>query len=1035
MQHICRSSSESATQTRNFFPFYFNGVKFLFCCTFSAFLAIAVLLNAHIYGISYINYINCIVFSYSFLENSEQSHTNSVNELRSRAVTPASISPEVLSAATIENISTLPMTKSDSMAKSQSTATKKELDLLKLSVCESERNAIENEIAELRSQLHPINEIELLKWHEDNIESVIPCTCTIKEVQNTIDETEISHEAKLTGDEKVNINAVPKKIPEIAIPAPCSQEILIKPYELNTIIAVPNENLPKKTMKSIFDLDYEDDNDPIHTFKLNNNITKNDCTQQVNLENISNKKQDILTTSHISSFGYENSIANNNELSASVSENSNSLKKDLSKTGDNFLITVDIAEDTPDQSQLQNDLISLPQITIEEDPDCKAKHVYGTTRMTVTNYHIENLHNACIPNVNGNWDNSTAMDSIPSIDQGNQNHSSTLIDKIKSLGLYERVVPLCNHISMDAIPKNLRHINFSKKKQKFAEQTEEAIVVDTNINQESPQTQLSNNITDSLLYATGLLQTTDLDLENILNVDEPSNIVYKNDETPLETDHSDNQCFSEGKNSDLDHQDAGDNKIVLDHYIDPHVNNEYFQGEYDDCDQIAAEYYDDCDQDSNLDRMDKLKSDDEADTNCPSPNNNENLLSDLDIKISKKRRYQTLKDSSKSAIQYKISNDSTDYYNDEETSHGNDNMSSIDPSTGKAKIILKLSRQFIPDCDDNLLDYTHLDSYAESNVPFCDNLLDSADESINSCEQETYEDEISNHFITLSNFPADSISNESDSTDSDDQANDDDEISSNHVCDDDSDTVNNVAIYCNPVIDEEVKSQSNSINAIECQQDSNDMTNDADYKHAENRYENDYNHSGDNTSTMKRKRTTSASSHISSRSSTNSKDAPKAKKKKIKDEWYGPCLQHYQPPSISPSLTSSDSSSDDIIDQKCAKENETDAIADDCKQMDNETNSVADVNDDMETSIDNNIKQGVLTNLEVDEKVDEDEPKRIDILPLKNNELLPSFNNVTNENETGVMDEGYKFKEWYEVVRVKSYNDELLTILPYVVID
>lgn len=53
----------------------------------------------------------------------------------------------------------------------------------------------------------------------------------------------------------------------------------------------------------------------------------------------------------------------------------------------------------------------------------------------------------------------------------------------------------------------------------------------------------------------------------------------------------------------------------------------------------------------------------------------------------------------------------------------------------------------------------------------------------------------------------------------------------------------------------------------------------------------------------------------------------------------------------------------------------------------------------------------------------------------KNNYQLPSFNNLSQENETGISAEGHRFKEWYEVVHVRSYNNELLTILPYVVID
>lgn len=56
-------------------------------------------------------------------------------------------------------------------------------------------------------------------------------------------------------------------------------------------------------------------------------------------------------------------------------------------------------------------------------------------------------------------------------------------------------------------------------------------------------------------------------------------------------------------------------------------------------------------------------------------------------------------------------------------------------------------------------------------------------------------------------------------------------------------------------------------------------------------------------------------------------------------------------------------------------------------------------------------------------------------LPSRNNNRLPSFNSLGAENESGSIQNGEKFREWYEVVHIKSYNDELLTILPYVVID
>ncbi|XP_037043283.1 mediator of RNA polymerase II transcription subunit 26 [Bradysia coprophila] len=74
--------------------------------------------------------------------------------------------------------------------------------------------------------------------------------------------------------------------------------------------------------------------------------------------------------------------------------------------------------------------------------------------------------------------------------------------------------------------------------------------------------------------------------------------------------------------------------------------------------------------------------------------------------------------------------------------------------------------------------------------------------------------------------------------------------------------------------------------------------------------------------------------------------------------------------------------------------------------------------------------------MDCDDNEDDDDDKTGEQLPLDNNEQLASFNNVSNENESGIRPTlSQEFKEWHEVVRVRSYNDELLTILPYVVID
>lgn len=58
-------------------------------------------------------------------------------------------------------------------------------------------------------------------------------------------------------------------------------------------------------------------------------------------------------------------------------------------------------------------------------------------------------------------------------------------------------------------------------------------------------------------------------------------------------------------------------------------------------------------------------------------------------------------------------------------------------------------------------------------------------------------------------------------------------------------------------------------------------------------------------------------------------------------------------------------------------------------------------------------------------------------LSAENNGILPSFNDLNEENVIGTKENGYKFHEWFEVVHVKSgpHNEDLLAILPYVVID
>lgn len=54
----------------------------------------------------------------------------------------------------------------------------------------------------------------------------------------------------------------------------------------------------------------------------------------------------------------------------------------------------------------------------------------------------------------------------------------------------------------------------------------------------------------------------------------------------------------------------------------------------------------------------------------------------------------------------------------------------------------------------------------------------------------------------------------------------------------------------------------------------------------------------------------------------------------------------------------------------------------------------------------------------------------------RQNGALSSFSRLSADNATGInSDSDAEFREWHQLMNVKSYNDDILTILPYVVID
>lgn len=437
-----------------------------------------------------------------------------------------------------------------------------------------QKSVIDNEISELCAKLPPIDKKALFAWKTSYIHDPVKCTCKLIESDNNDGfQTKCDFDENNGGSSSNNEN-VPKMLSDCD---KLSSEMPIenRPHELNddlftksmqqtnfnstvatstsisissslnraepdTMIDVP---IKKPTIKSIFDLDYEDD-DPI-TFKLNHNNNINLNTKENKLSNnrdsnISDKSCDELFLNEKNKKEDDDDDDNNKDSTIGQSKNTSksnfqtveSGQSELEKDADDGIFQNKMnannlnniasmhapnANAIPpksirDGSITLNAPIDLNQFAfqsrfrVEEDIDCKAKQLYITSKQLITEYHVEKLHTSYIPNINGNWDDSKAEDdsSVNMNINGCENDekpsqmicdeedpssirtnietstaTTSSIDDIKkslnlepdevfeiesrlteaSIGLYDRVVPLCNHINMDRLPKNLSCAN------------------------------------------------------------------------------------------------------------------------------------------------------------------------------------------------------------------------------------------------------------------------------------------------------------------------------------------------------------------------------------------------------------------------------------------------------------------------------------------------------------------------------------------------------------------------------------------------
>lgn len=424
------------------------------------------------------------------------------------------------------------------------------------------KRTIDDDINELIAQIPPLDRLAIKEWRKMHRHGKIVCTCKLIEVSeselatateaNKESEDKILNDsmaenrniqndsAKLLSDRSMDVDNLLSEGESLNESSSTSAATEAKQQAKENICAIatstgvnigiePPPPAKKPTVKSIFDLDYEEDEDPIHTFKLNNNnIISNDKIKSCD-DNILNENAKESTT-----------INSNIPLITTTSKsNSNFAKMESDQSDDegeliavttppvpesngNKLpsITIPQPEENAQQQQRLQELqlgvlpqqqidpmLPLKQYRIVEDELCKAKEFYVTSKQSITEYHIDHLHNSCIPNVNGNWDDAdcevaktiklesdketstvdktieTKIITATNVDCEVKNEPSedvavaiqsddvlailTDLEKCEqepriteaSVGLYERVVPLCNHIVMDRLLKNVRNVN------------------------------------------------------------------------------------------------------------------------------------------------------------------------------------------------------------------------------------------------------------------------------------------------------------------------------------------------------------------------------------------------------------------------------------------------------------------------------------------------------------------------------------------------------------------------------------------------
>lgn len=304
---------------------------------------------------------------------------------------------------------------------------------------------IKNQINQILKQLAPpppVKDLEL-----ESLNDSIPCTCSIIEIlpktehnNDNCDDEQVNHthsddfstpfssattkNETIKDENKSNVNESTKNVLNV--------DTSIVKLQTNSVQLLP----PKTLKKSIFDLDFDDDEDPLNSI-IADIVGKN--SKENDSDAINSAKVDDDSVTNVS-----NVIKSKDDL---TSDDQQVLQSTL-----NVNITVHpsppVALDIP---------IVFPTYDVKLDPNCKARQRFDIQTQKITKFHIDALHNCFIPNINGNWNHADHVVINDNTSLNNVNGNKEFI--VDGYG----VVPFYGTETNDHIKKDLSHVKFTKK--------------------------------------------------------------------------------------------------------------------------------------------------------------------------------------------------------------------------------------------------------------------------------------------------------------------------------------------------------------------------------------------------------------------------------------------------------------------------------------------------------------------------------------------------------------------------------------------